>query len=266
MTAVFLVTVGAGRGVGTSVTAAVMTDLLATFGVRCCLLNVAPPYADPDLTVTSGLAAAPLSETSIPGVSFRVGERSSGAPVLALGSPDRSRASRPGFWDRFETPVPKEWLSQLDDELDLVIVDLGFDVLDGIGVADDPVTAWLREPPGAVYPVVVTAPSRPGMQRLRDVLDATHATREAQHDVSAANGVANDFIVVSRARAGTEQLVRGDLLSQAGPRALALADEKLLEFMPESPAVVTDGIPHDFDAPMFDIARAILYGCGAVKE
>ncbi len=265
MTAVFLTVVGAGRSVGTSVTSAVMADLLATFGVRCCLLNVAPPYATPDLAATSGLADAALSETSVPGVSFRVGRRASGAPVLGLGSPDRSRASRPGFWDRFETPVPKEWLAQLDD-LDLVIVDLGFDVLDGIGVADDPVTAWLREPPGAVYPVVVTLPSRPGMQRLHDVLDATHATREAQHDVSAANGVANDFIVVSRARAGTEQLVRDDLLQQAGPRAMALADEKLLEFMPESPAVVTDGIPHEFDAPMFDIARAILYGCGAVKE
>lgn len=259
-----LLVAGAGSGVGVSVTACAIADVLAVNGVVTALMVVAPPYAAGDVAASSGLNAASLLPTANPHAGLRVGVRASGCRVVGLGSSDPTRHCRPGFFPRSEIPPVKSWTAAAGADVQVEVVDLGWDLLDGVGTAD-PLQEWVCDPGVAVYPVLVAPASRPGMSRLGDLVTGIDSCRGSIAPVAGTDcGVAESLIVITRARHDTKAgLVT--LLPSASDAVQELAARRRLVMLPEDPAVMVSGVAAVFSSELLNAATDVLYGCGAIQ-
>lgn len=258
------VVMGAGRGVGATVTAAALADALAE-RIPTALLSIAPPYSDVELD--EGLTNVRLLDSGVPQVAFRLGQRPSKATVVRLTSETASMSTRPGFFSRFDVPSVKAWADAVADHQILVVDTSAWDVLDGMAGDDDPVAGWLSDRSGPRYPVVVCPASRPAVRGAAPLVDAVERIQVDQQDVtSPETRLAAPTLAVARTRSETRTAWQA-LVADMSPKTRFLVEhERRCAFVPESSPVLAGGVPATFERHLLAAGMQIAQAAGAVAD
>ena len=266
MSSMVLLILGAGRGVGRSVTAAAFADSLALAGVPVTLCAITPPYLATDLRDSSSISTSDhITEVSAE-VLLRHGQRPSGAAVLALDSPNPQLREPLGFFGRHLVPDPSVWLAAAG-ESQVLVVDASWDSLEVLGERRDHMAAWLQQPSGvSVYPMIVTPASRPAVAATSQLLAAIEGYRAALAGrLESGAGIGPSSLLVPRSRSGTAEAFTHVASTHGSVDVKDAVTNGQVTHLPEDDKLLA-GIGEKTPVGLLNAVREALYRCGAAKE